>query len=465
MENYTEKQQTSNAKPTGQIVVGIDVGTTKIAVFVGSREKGGKVNIIGMGKSASVGVVHGEVVNVTNTCKSIEAAVKEAEKMTGVEIKEAYVGIAGHNICNTMTKGAKIIAEENHIIDQQDIDTLIQEQYNLTLKPGNSIIDIVPQDYIIDGETGVMDPVGRVGKKIECNFNLISGDNVNISNIKISMEKAGIKIKGLFLEPIASSETIVSETEKQAGICLVDIGGGTTDMAIFKDGILRHTAVIQLAGNSITNDIKEGCKIMPNQAELLKTKYGDSTQSEEQQGVVIQVPGLRGMPTREITLYTLSGIISARLRMILEQVDYELKNNAYGEQLIAGIVLTGGGSKLKHIASYTEYITGITTRIGEPADNFTAEGSVDYKDPMYSTGIGLVLKGFENEDKNHCFEEEPEPEPVEDVTPKSDVDTGGGKKSTGKGKKGGKSDTDDTPKVSTIDKLMRWLNRFLTDSE
>lgn len=463
MENYTEKQQTSNVKPTGQIVVGIDVGTTKIAVFVGSREKGGKVNIIGMGKSASVGVVHGEVVNVTNTCKSIEAAVKEAEKMTGVEIKEAYVGIAGHNICNTMTKGAKIIAEENHIIDQQDIDTLIQEQYNLTLKPGNTIIDIVPQDYIIDGETGVMDPVGRVGKKIECNFNLISGDNVNISNIKISMEKAGINIKGLFLEPIASSETIVSETEKQAGICLVDIGGGTTDMAIFKDGILRHTAVIQLAGNSITNDIKEGCKIMPNQAELLKTKYGDSTQSEEQQGVVIQVPGLRGMPTREITLYTLSGIISARLRMILEQVDYELKNNAYGEQLIAGIVLTGGGSKLKHIASYTEYITGITTRIGEPADNFTAEGSVDYKDPMYSTGIGLVLKGFENEDKNHCFGEEPEP--VEDVSPDSDVDTEGDKKSTGKGKKGGKSDTEDTPKVSTIDKLKRWLDRFLTDSE
>ena len=465
MDNFEQQQTANNAKQLGQIIVGIDVGTTKIAVFVGSRQKGGKVNIIGMGKSASVGVIHGEVRNVQKTAESVRLAVEQAQKMTGIEIKEAYVGIAGHNIRNTMMKGTKIIGQEDHIITEDDIDTLINEQYNLSLEPGNSIIDIVPQDYIIDGETGITDPVGRIGKKIECNFNLISGDDNNITNIKISMDLAGIKVKGLILEPIASSEAVVSSSEKTAGICLVDIGGGTTDMAVFQEGILRHTAVIQLAGNSITNDIKEGFRIMQNQAEALKTRYGDCLDVETQKETIIQVPGLRGMAPREITLYALSRTIKARLEMILQQVDYELKNDSYDKLLIAGIVLTGGGSKLKHIAQYTEYITGITTRIGEPDDSFTAADTIDYQDPMYSTGIGLVLKGFEYEDKNSLPQEDMviAPENSQEQTDQTEISANKKDKKEKDKKTKMRSKTKDAGRF--VDKVSNFFNRLLVDSE
>ena len=394
---HQENQTVSGVRDN--IVVGIDVGTTKIAVFIGKKDAQGNINIIGMGKTPSIGVEHGEVKVITKTAASIKIAVEQAEKKCNIKVKEAYVGIAGHNIKNSLLRGTKIIKEDDHIITQEDIDSLLEDQYNIAMPPGDSIIDIVPQDYIIDGDTGITDPVGRIGKTIECNYNLISGDETNVHNIYRSVYLAGYEVKGLILEPIASAEAVVNDNEKTAGICLVDIGGGTTDMAIFQGGILRHTAVIQLAGNSITNDIKDGCRIMQNQAEALKTHYGDCLQTEKQQNTVIQIPGLRGRESREITLFMLAGIIKARVEMILQQVDYELKNDSYDKMLIAGIVLTGGGSKLKHIAQYTEYITGITTRIGEPDNIWLGENASDCADPIYSTGIGLVLKGFEYESR------------------------------------------------------------------
>lgn len=396
------------------VVVGIDVGTTKIAVFIGKKDAEGKVKIIGMGKTPSVGVQHGEVKVITKTAESIKIAVEQAEKKCNIKVTEAYIGIAGHNIKNTPQRGTKIIKEDDHIITQEDIDALLEEQRNIVLPPGDSIIDIVPQDYIIDGETGIIDPVGYIGKVIECNYNLISGDETNVHNISRSVALAGYKVKGLILEPIASSESVLDANEKTAGVCLVDIGGGTTDMAIFQEGILRHTAVIQLAGNSITNDIKDTCRIMQNQAEALKTHYGDCLQTEKQQMTVIQIPGLKGHENREVTLYMLSGIIKARVQMILQQVDYELKNDSYDKMLIAGIVLTGGGSKLQHIAQYTEFITGITTRVGEPDSVWLSDSAADCADPIYSTGIGLVLKGFEAEEKALANKTQEEKKTVEE---------------------------------------------------
>ncbi len=398
MENLQSKEvETSNLKDN--IVVGIDVGTTKIAVFIGRKDERGKVKIIGMGKTTSVGVEHGEVKVITKTAQSIRVAVEMAEKKCNIKVTEAYVGIAGHNIKNTSQRGTKIIKEEHHIIEREDIDALLEDQRNIAMPPGERIIDIVPQDYIIDGEIGITSPIGREGKTIEVNYNLISGDETNVHNIIRSVKMAGYTVKGLILEPIASAEAVVDNDEKTAGICLVDIGGGTTDMAIFQNGILRHTAVIQLAGNSITNDIKDTFRIMQNQAEALKTHYGDCLQTEQYKTTIIQVPGFKGRENREITLFALAGVIKARVQMILQQVDYELKNDSYDKMLIAGIVLTGGGSKLQHIAQYTEYITGISTRVGEPDSIWLDENANDCLDPMYSTGIGLVLKGFENEEK------------------------------------------------------------------
>ncbi|MBP3253700.1 MAG: cell division protein FtsA [Bacteroidales bacterium] len=465
MENTTQQQGNFKSYGNDRIVVGIDVGTTKIAVFIGKKDDKGKITIIGMGKTPSVGVEHGEVKVITKTADSIKIAVEQAEKRCNIKVTEAYVGIAGHNIKNSLLRGTKIIKEDDHIITQEDIDELLEDQYNISMPPGDSIIDIVPQDYIIDGETGIPDPVGRIGKVIECNYNLISGDETNVHNIYRSVKLAGYKVKGLILEPIASAEAVVNANEKDAGICLVDIGGGTTDMAIFQNGILRHTAVIQLAGNSITNDVKDACRIMLNQAEALKTHYGDCLQTEKQQNTVIQIPALRGRESREITLYMLAGIIKARVEMILQQVDYELKNDSYDKMLIAGIVLTGGGSKLQHIAQYTEYITGITTRVGEPDSTWLSENVSDSADPIYSTGIGLVLKGFEYEqkfaDNNPASADEIKTEPAEPKKEEpEDTKTESGK--GGKKPKKAKKQKDGNSRF--IDKITDFFAKFLNDT-
>ncbi|MBR1626355.1 MAG: cell division protein FtsA [Bacteroidales bacterium] len=449
MENL--QQERTQEVNTDNMIVGIDVGTTKIAVFVGKKDANGKVSIVGMGKTTSVGVVHGAVKNIKNTADSIKLAVELAEKKCNIKITEAYVGVAGHNIKNSLNRSQKIIKEEDHLITEEDIRELINEQYNRVLSPGESIIDIVPQDYIIDGQAGITDPVGYVGKVIEVNYNLISGDENNIHNIYRSVSMAGYKVKGLILEPIASAEAVIDEDEKTAGICLVDIGGGTTDMAIFQNGILRHTAVIQLAGNSITNDIKETCRIMQYQAEALKTHYGDCLQTESQQGTIIQIPGLKGREGREVTLYMLSGIIKARVEMILQQVDFELKNGYYDDKiLIAGIVLTGGGSKLEHIAQYTQYITGIPTRTGDPDSKWLSDSTSDCCDPMYSTGIGLVLKGFEYEENLNSHTETKTEETEQTVVEEKPVKNN--------------KENPKTPKGSILDAIKKFFAKVLNDS-
>lgn len=450
---------------TDNIVVGIDVGTTKIAVFVGEKTSEGKIEIIAMGKSASYGVERGVVKNIIKTRDSIIKAVELAEKNYGKKITRAYVGIAGHNLKNTPLKGQRIIKEDNHIITEEDVEDLLEEQYNTSIPQGQHIIDIVPQSYIIDGESGINDPEGRIGKRIECNYNLITGDYNNVRNIYTAVRQANIEVEDLILEPIASAEAVIDKNEKMAGICLVDIGGGTTDMAVFQEGILRHTAVIQLAGSVITMDIKDGCKIMYPQAETLKTKFGDCLQDPEQQAIRISIPGFRGKDQREITLYQLSEIIKARMEMILQQVDYELKTDQYSNMLIAGIVLTGGGSNLAHVADYCEYITGITTRVGGPDLMVNCGADNPYADPMYSTGIGLVIKGFEIEQKKASKQPpipqeqpqeqevpqqetqvpEPEPKPIE-VTPAPEP------------KKKHSS-------ASFSEKLGKFVTRILTDKE
>lgn len=411
-----ENNNKAKFSPKDRVVVGIDVGTTKIAVFIAKKNEKGEIEIIGRGKTPSVGVERGDVKVITKTAESIRKAVEQAEAQCDYKVSEAFVGIAGYNIQTQHHRVTKIIQEEGHIITTEDIQSIIKELYNVSLKHGDQVVDIVPQSYIIDGDSNILDPVGRVGTSIECNFNLISADITNIKNIHRSVEMAGYKVKNLILQPIASAEAVIDDVEKTAGICLVDIGGGTTDVAIYHEGILRHTSVIQLAGNSITNDIKEGCTIITTQAEALKQKYGDCIPTPQQDNDIISIPGFKGRESREIKVSKLSEIIRERVTMILNQVLLDIKTTGFEKKLLGGIVLTGGGAMIKNLPQLTEYITGgIATHIGESDTNIAKlpTDMSDIRHPMYATGIGLVIKGFEYYEENDDFPEQPIEQTIE----------------------------------------------------
>src|SRR5690606_28301712 len=232
-------------------------------------------------------------------------------------------------------------------VAQSDIDALVEDMYKLVMLPGEEIIHVLPQEYIVDNEQGIKDPIGMAVVRLEANFHIITGQIAAAKNIHKCVAKAGLEVDELILEPLASSESVLSQEEKEAGVVLVDIGGGTTDIAIFQDGIIRHTAVIPFGGNIITEDIKEGCSIIKNQAELLKVKFGSALANESQENEIVSIPGLRGREPKEISIKNLSNIIQARLEEIIEHIYYEVKNSGYENKLIAGMVITGGGSQMK----------------------------------------------------------------------------------------------------------------------
>lgn len=378
-----------------EIIVGLDIGTTKIACLVGRKTEHGKIEILGMGKSESVGVTRGVVSNIEKTVLSIRAAVEEAEARSGVEINVVNVGIAGQHIKSLQHRGIRTRNSVDDEIGQPDIDALIDDMYKLVMLPGEEIIHVLPQEYIVDNEQGIKDPVGMSGIRLEANFHIITGQIAAAKNINKCIAKAGLDVAEIILEPLASAEAVLSEEEKEAGVVLVDIGGGTTDIAIFQDGIIRHTAVIPFGGNVITEDIKEGCTIIKNQAELLKTKFGSALASESQENEIVCIPGLRGRDPKEISIRNLAHIIQARMEEIIEHVYYEIKNSGYEKKLIGGIVVTGGGSQMKHITQIFEYLTGMDTRIGYPTEHVAKSTEEDVTSPMFATGVGLVIKGFE----------------------------------------------------------------------
>ena len=286
-------------------------------------------------------------------------------------------------------------------ISQEDINALIEDMYKLVMLPGEEIIHVLPQEYIVDNEQGIKDPIGMSGIRLEANFHIITGQIAAAKNIHKCVSKGGLELDDMILEPLASSEAVLNMEEKEAGVVLVDIGGGTTDVAIFQDGIIRHTAVIPFGGNVITEDIKEGCTIIGRQAEQLKLKFGSALMSESQSNEIVCIPGLKGQKAKEISVRFLAGIIQARMEEIIEHVYYEIKNSGYEKKLIGGIVVTGGGSQLKHITQLFEYITGMDTRIGYPTEHL-AKGSEEVTSPLFSTGIGLVIKGFEKYEKQRA---------------------------------------------------------------
>jgi len=378
---------------TPDIIVGLDIGTTKIAAIVGQKNELGKIDILGYGRSDSIGVKRGVVSNIENTVNSIKVAISEAEQKSGVDIKYVNVGIAGQHIKSLQHRGSLIRENYEDEISQADVDKLHSSMYNLNMSPGEEIIDVIPQEYIVDDEQGIKQPVGMLGNKLEANFHIIIGQTTAAKNIYKCVTKAELEVVDLILEPIASAEAVLSEEEKEAGVALVDIGGGTTDIAIFQDGIIRHTAVIPFGGDVITEDVKEGCTIIRKHAEELKIKFGSALASENRDEEIVAIPGLRGRPPKEITLKNLASIIEARMEEILEHVYYEIKNSGYEKKLIAGVVLTGGGAQLKHLTQLTEFVSTMETRIGYPNEHLSQNVPEELASPMYATGIGLVIEG------------------------------------------------------------------------
>lgn len=380
---------------SSEIIVGLDIGTTKIAAIVGRKNEYGKIEILGFGRTESFGVKRGMVANIENTVQSIQKAMEEASQRADVDINTVCVGIAGQHIKSLQHHGSLIRSKQEDEITMEDLDQLTENMFKLAMNPGEEIIEVIPQEYTIDGEPGIKSPKGMLGNNIEANFHIITGQTLAAKNIYKCVKKTGLEVSELILEPIASAEAVLSEEEKEAGVVLVDIGGGTTDMAIFQDGIIRHTAVIPFGGDIISEDIKEGCTIIKRHAEDLKVKFGSALASENKDEEIVTIPGLRGRPPKEITLRNLASIIQARMEEIIEHVYYEVKNSNLEKKLIAGIVLTGGGAQLKHVAQLTSFITGMDTRIGYPNEHLASTSPEEIGSPMYATGVGLVMIGFD----------------------------------------------------------------------
>ena len=385
-----------------KISVGLDIGTTKIVAMSGVKNEYDKTQILGQGKSVSLGVHRGVVNNITQTIQSIQQAIQEAEQSSGEKISSVTVGIAGQHIRSLQHSDYITRANSELVIDEGDIERLINQVHKLVMLPGEEIIHVLPQEFKVDGQAEIKEPIGMYGGRLEANFHVVVGQVSSIRNIGRCIKSAGLDLEGITLEPLASANAVLSSEEKEAGVALIDIGGGTTDLAIFRDGIIRHTAVVPFGGNVITEDIKEGCSIIEKQAELLKIKFGSAWPGENKDNEIVSIPGLRGRDPKEITLKNLSKIIHARVVEIIEQVYVEIKNYGHEEQkkkLIAGIVLTGGGSQLKHLKQLVEYITGMDTRVGYPNEHLAGDSDKEITSPLFATSVGLVMDGLQRIDK------------------------------------------------------------------
>ena len=387
------------------IIVGLDIGTTKIAAIAGRKNEYGKLEILGFGLAKSNGVQHGQVLNIDQTIKAIQEALDNCYKSNpDLEISEVYVGIAGHHIKSLQTRGDIVRQDADIEIKREEIEQLIINQRKTFIPAGDQIIDVIPQDFHVDNIQNIKDPVGYNGVKVGANFHIITGDRNAIRNINRSVDRSGLKTKDLVLQPLASASAVMSEIDMEAGVAILDIGGGTSDLAVFYEGILKHTAVIPFGGENITNDIRMGLGVLKSQAEAMKVQFGSALSDEAKTNAYITIPGLKGMPAKEISVKNLAAIIQARMSEILDFVTYHLKQVGLDSRMLnGGIILTGGGSQLKHLIQLTEYTTGLNARIGLPNEHLAPNHIEELKKPMYSTCIGLILKGYS--DYDHKYKE------------------------------------------------------------
>ncbi|HEV3326973.1 MAG TPA: cell division protein FtsA [Puia sp.] len=384
------------------IIVGLDIGTTKIAAIAGRKNEYGKLEILGFGRANSNGVKHGQVLNIDETIKAIRMALDNCYASNpNLEIGEVYVGIAGHHIKSLQTRGDIVRQNTEEEITRREIDQLVADQYKTYIPAGDQIIDVIPQEFTVDNFQNIPNPIGYGGVKVGANFHIITGDKNAIRNINRAVEKSNLLTKDLVLQPLASAAAVMGQEDLEAGVAIVDIGGGTTDLAVFYEGILKHTAVIPFGGENITNDIKTGLGVLKTQAEQMKVQFGSALSNEAKANAYITIPGLRGMPAKEISVKNLAGIIQARMSEIMDFVTYHLKQVGLDNRMLnGGVVLTGGGAQLRHLIQLTEYITGLNARIGYPSEHLAAGHIEELARPTYSTCIGLILKGYSDYEHN-----------------------------------------------------------------
>jgi cell division protein FtsA len=389
------QNMTKMMRQKNNYVAAIDIGTTKIVSLIGQVNEAGKLEILGLSKTVSKGVKRGVVLNIEETVSAIRQTVEEAQKQAGVEFSDVFVGIAGQHIKSIKNRGYINLGSDRDEIFQKDIDALIVDMYKIPIDLGEEIIHVLPQNFIVDNETGVKNPVGMSGHRLEANFHIVIGQIASAKNIEKCVNRVGLRVNQLILEPLASSAAVLTDDEKEAGVALIDIGGGTTDVAVFYDDSIRHTAVIPFGGNVITKDIKEGCKILQRQAEALKTQFGSALGDLAPEDKVVTIPGINGREPKEISFKNLAYIIQLRMEEIIDAVMFEIENSGCLDKLSAGIVLTGGGALLKHIAQLVRFHTGMDVRIGYPNEYLAGNKNDEINQPQYATSIGLLLKGWE----------------------------------------------------------------------
>src|SRR6056297_1764992 len=383
-----------------KLVAAIDIGTTKVVAVTGKMKENGRIEILGISKTPSTGIKRGVVQNIDETVSAIRKTVEEVETASGARISDVFVGIAGQHIKTIRNRGYINRDSYEDEITKEDIENLIKEMYNISIDVGEEIIHVLPQNFIVDNETGIKNPVGMLGRRVEANFHIVIGQITSARNIGKCISKAGLKLNELILEPLASSAAVLTADEKEAGVALVDIGGGTTDVAVYYDDIIRHTAVIPFGGDVVTKDIKEGCSILQRQAELLKIQYGSALGDIARDDEVVSIPGISGREPKEISFKSLAYIIQSRMEEVLDAVIYEIENSGYFDRLSAGIVITGGGALLKHLPALVKFKTGMDVRIGYPSEFLMNDNNSEVNDPMFATSVGLILKGYEHIEKN-----------------------------------------------------------------
>ena len=379
-----------------RIVVGVDIGTTKVCALVASADESGRINVLGVGMAESDGLNRGVVVNIDRTVASVQKAVREAERAAGVEVRSVIVGIAGDHIQSDQSRGVITVSNRNREITAADVHRLLEDTKQVAMPSDREILHVIPQEFIVDGQDGVADPVGMSGVRLEANVHIITGLVSAAKNIHRCIEKAGYHVADIVLEPLASSYAVLHPDEKEVGVALIDIGGGTTDIAVFEDQTIRHTAVIAVAGNKVTDDIRRGLGVMRDQAERLKHVFGTALVDLADEEEEIMIPGIGGRPEKLVSRSVLAQIIQPRMEEILEIAANEIKRSGYARHLSAGVVLTGGGSLVPGTAELAADVLGVEARVGTPiglAGGLVAEVS----DPKFATAVGLVLYGLRPE--------------------------------------------------------------------
>ncbi len=380
------------------IIVGLDIGTTKVCAVVAGTDENGRINILGLGRAPSEGMMRGVVTNIDRTIRSIRAAVDEASSQSGVNIQDVIVGIAGDHIQSFQSRGVIAISGPDHEVTQADIDRLIEDTKRVALPSDRKIIHVIPQEFIIDGQDGVYDPLGMSGVRMEANVHIITGLVTAAQNIYKCVQRADLQVQDMVLEPLASSYAVLDDQEKEVGVALLDVGGGTTDLAVFEERTIRHTAVIGIAGRKVTDDVRKGLGILNEQAEKLKKEHGFAFLPAVVDNDPIVLPGVGGRPPIEIDKRLLAQIIQPRMEEIFEIAALEIKRSGYAKHLSAGVVLTGGGALVKGTAELAREVLGMPVKIGIPS-GFAGGLIREIENPVYATAVGLVYHGLKTQEQ------------------------------------------------------------------